>query len=82
MYILIFTRILKKIRLLNVEKQLRKKFDTRYKKITDTEPEEIYYKEYVKYARDRFNKDNPIETRSRPGSIILDNLDLLIRRSW
>ena len=37
---------------------MRKKFDTRYKKITDTEPEEIYYKEYVKYARDRFNKDN------------------------
>ena len=42
-----------------VEKQLEKKFYTRYKKITKTEPEDFYYKEYVKYAAERFNKDNP-----------------------
>ena len=42
-----------------VEKQVKKKFNAHYKKITKTEPEDFYYKEYVKYAIERFNKDNP-----------------------
>jgi len=42
-----------------VEKQVKKKFNAHYKKITMTEPEDFYYKEYVKYAIERFNKDNP-----------------------
>jgi hypothetical protein len=42
-----------------VEKQVKKKFNAHYKKITKTEPEDFYYKEYLKYAIERFNKDNP-----------------------
>ena len=42
-----------------IEKQLEKPFIARYKKITKTEPEDLYHKEYLKYSRERFKKDNP-----------------------
>jgi hypothetical protein len=42
-----------------VEKQMKKKFNARYKKITKTEPEDFYYIEYLIYAKERFNRDNP-----------------------